>query len=189
MRDECVRRLSEKLDLREERVRNFRQISSPTTRPVATPQLDEDRREEFLLALMLQYPDKIQTIAKVGVIEDFESNLLKQIARVIVETFLKEGTSGLTWLLDKLGEDQRPLVASLSVRGENVGDVTDSVRDCICQIKRNKMRKMQLQLTHKIKKAQEEQDDVEIRELHRQKIQLIHQQKNLVSTISSLLNV
>lgn len=189
IQDEYILRLSEKLGVREDRIRNFSTLSPQPKPDTASSQMDENRREEFLLTLMLQQTETIPTVSRVQVIDDFDNPLFREIGSVIIETFQNEGKLHLASLIDKFEEEQKHFITALSLKEENFGSIAGSLKDCICQIKRNRIRKMQLSLTQKIKKAQEGHDEVEIRDLHRKKIQLLLQEKNLPNTISSLLNL
>jgi len=189
IRDEYIRRLSEKLEVKEDRIRTFGKFPMGSKQKKLLPQIDENRRERFLLTLMLQKPEIIPVVDKAQVMEDVGNPFLKEIGGVIIETFRKEGELELTNLIDRLGEEQRNIVTELSLKEENFGGTTDSLKDCICQIKRNKIRMLQVHLTQKIREAQEGRDEAEIRELHRRKIQLILQERNLNNKVETLLNL
>ena len=189
VQDEYIRRLSEKLEVREDRIRTFRKVSYPAKPKDLPSEVDGHRPEKFLLTLMLQKPEVILAVDKARVIEDFESPFFKEIGKVVIESFRKEGKLDLINLIDKLGEEQRNFATALSFKEENFGSLIDGLKDCIHQIKRNKIRKMQANLTKKIKKAQKNRDEAEVRDLHKQKIQLILQEKDLNNNILSLLNL
>ena len=95
----------------------------------------------------------------------------------------------ITTLIDQLGEEKGKLTTRLSLKEENFADIAESLKDCILQIKRNKFKKMKTQLTIKIKKAQDSRDDAKIRDLNEQKVNLILQEKNLPTTLGTLLNL
>jgi hypothetical protein len=122
-------------------------------------------------------------------VEDFDSHLLQEIAKTVILLYHKEGEVELTTLIDQLGEEKRKLTMRLSLKEENFADITESLKDCVLQIKRNKFKKMKTQLTIKIKKAQESLDDSKVRDLNEQKVKLILQEKNLPATIGALLNL
>jgi len=121
--------------------------------------------------------------------DDFGNPLYKDIGKVILETYRKTGKVDLIDLVDSLGEREQSVVAELSLKEESFGNLLESLKDCIRQIKKNRIRRMQASLTRKIKEAQESRDEGEIRDLHKRKIELILQEKNLNSNIGSLLTL
>jgi len=189
IQDEYIRKLSERLGVREDRIRSLglspvfhhaKELSSP---------IEETRLEEFLLTLMLQKPELITAVDTVKVVEDLDSHLLQEIAKTVIALYHKEGEVEITTLIDQLGEEKGKLTTRLSLKEENFANITESLKDCILQIKRNKFKKMKTQLTIKIKKAQDSRDDAKIRELNEQKVKLILQEKNLPTTLGTLLNL
>jgi DNA primase len=190
IQDEYIRKLSERLGVREDRLRSLG--VSPVShhaKELSSPPIEETRLEEFLLTLMLQKPELIPAVDTVKVVEDFDSHLLQEIAKTVILLYHKEGEVELTTLIDQLGEEKRKLTMRLSLKEENFADITESLKDCVLQIKRNKFKKMKTQLTIKIKKAQESLDDSKVRDLNEQKVKLILQEKNLPATIGALLNL
>ncbi|MCD6353622.1 MAG: hypothetical protein J7M06_05360, partial [Proteobacteria bacterium] len=153
------------------------------------PQIEENRREEFLLTLMLQRPDTIPVVDKAEAVDDFSDPNLKALASIIIKAFRRTKAMDLRSCLDDVEEEQKNFVTGLSIREEDFGDINSSLKDCICQIKRNRIKKMQVYLTQKIKKAQAERSESEIINLNKQKIELSIQEKNLNSNIGSLLNL
>jgi len=190
IQDEYIRKLSERLGVREDRIRSLG--VSPVShhaKELSSPPVEETRLEEFLLTLMLQKPELIPTVDTVKVVEDIDSHLLQEIAKTVIFLYHKDGEVELTTLIDQLGEEKGKLTMRLSLKEENFANIADSLKDCILQIKRNKFKKMKTQLTIKIKKAQDSRDEAEIRDLNEQKIKLILQEKNLPTTIGALLNL
>jgi DNA primase len=189
IQDEYIRKLSEKLGVREDRIRRLGRLSlSYHAKELSSP-VDETRREEFLLTLMLQKPELIPDVDAVEVVEDLDSHLLQEIAKTVISLYNKEGEVAITTLIDQLGEEKGKLATRLSLKEENFTNITGSLKDCILQIKKNKFKKMQAQLTAKIKKAQDVGDETKIRDLNEQKLTLILQEKNLPTTIGTLLNL
>jgi len=190
IQDEYIRKLSERLGVREDRIRSLG--VSPVShhaKELSSPPIEETRREEFLLTLMLQKPELIPAVDTVKVVEDFDSHLLQEIAKTVIFLYHKEGEVEITTLIDQLGEEKGKLTMRLSLKEENFADITDSLKDCVLQIKRNKFKKMKTQLTIKIKKAQDSRDESKIRDLNEQKVKLILQEKTLPTTIVALLNL
>jgi DNA primase len=189
VQDDCIRKLTERLEVKEDHVRSFSKPPSPSQAEEAPSHINEYRPEEFLLALMLQKSEAIEIADKARVIEDFGNPSYKDIGKVIIEAYRNTGKADLIDVVDALGERERNVAAALSLREENFGNLLESLKDCIHQIKKNRIRRMQANLTQRIKKAQESRDEVEIRDLHKRKIELILQEKNLNSNIGSLVTL
>ena len=189
VQDEYIRKLSERLGVREDRIRSLGlSPASHHAKELSSP-IDETRREEFLLTLMLQKPELILSVDAVEVVDDLDSHLLQEIAKTVIALYQKEGEVEITTLIDQLGDEKGKLATRLSLKEENFASITESLKDCILQIKRNKFKKMKAQLTLKIKKAQDSRDEAKIRDLNEQKVKLILQEKNLSTTIGTLLNL
>ena len=188
IRDEYIRKLSERLGVREDRIRGLGISPAPHIREEVFSQIDENRLEEFLLTLMLQKPELIPAIVTVKVVDDLQSPLLKEIFKKVIALFQESGTLEITNLIDHLEDEKVKLITRLGLKEENFGNATESLKDCILQIKRTKFKKIKTQLTLKIRKAQDVQDADKIRDLNNQKVQLILQEKNLPYTLGALLN-
>ena len=189
IQDEYIRKLSERLGVREDRIRSLGLSSVPHHAKELSSPIEETRLEEFLLTLMLQKPELINAVDTVKVVDDLDSHLLQEIAKTVIALYHKEGEVEITTLIDQLGEEKGKLTTRLSLKEENFANITESLKDCILQIKRNKFKKMKTQLTIKIKKAQDSRDDAKIRDLNEQKVKLILQEKNLPTTLGTLLNL
>lgn len=189
VQDEYIRKLSERLGVREDRIRSLGLSPAPHRAKELSSPIDETRREEFLLTLMLQKPELILSVDAVEVVDDLDSHLLQEIAKTVIALYQKEGEVEITTLIDQLGDEKGKLATRLSLKEENFANITESLKDCILQIKRNKFKKMKAQLTLKIKKAQDSRDEAKIRDLNEQKVKLILQEKNLPNTIGALLNL
>jgi len=189
VQDDYIRKLTERLEVKEDHIRSFSKPPSTSKYQEVPSQINEYRPEEFLLALMLQKSEAIEIADKARVIEDFGNPFYKDIGKVIIEAYRKTGKADLIDLVDSLGEKERNVAAELSLKEESFGDLLESLQDCIHQIKKNRIRRMQASLTQRIKKAQESRDEVEIRDLHKRKIELILQEKNLNNNIGSLLTL
>ncbi len=187
VKDEYIRKVAEKLEVREEHIRTFNKARSPSAQKGLLSPINERRPEEFLLSLMIHKPETIQFVDKARVIDDFNSDFLKEIGELIIRTFRAEGKLDLNDLVDKLEEEQKNFVIKLGFRKEDFGNFFDSLKDCVYTIKRNKIKKMKISLTQKIKEAQESQDEIEVRNLNQRKNELIHQEKNLYNNLMSLL--
>ena len=189
IQDEYIRKLAERLGVREDRIRSSG--PSPVSRhgkELSSP-VDETRREEFLLTLMLQKPELIPAVDTLKVVDDLDSHLLQEIAKTVIALYRKHGKVEIITLIDQLEEEKRKLTTRLSLKEENFADITESLKDCILQIKRNKFKKMKTQLTIKIKKAQDSRDEATIRNLNEKKCELLIQEKNLSAAIGTLLNL
>ncbi|MBN2467275.1 MAG: DNA primase [Deltaproteobacteria bacterium] len=189
VQDDYIRRLSEKLMVREDHIRVLKESSAPSRDGEGRHYVSDNRREEFLLTLMLHVPTVIPVVDKTQVVEDFSDPDLKEIAVIILEAFREEGTIEIKSILGRFEERLRGILIELSMKEENFGSLRTSLKDCICQIKRTSMKRLQMQLTQEIRKAQDGRDETEVRDLTRRKIQLSVQERDLNNTIGALLDL
>jgi len=191
IQDDYIRKLSEKLEVKEERIRQWEKFSLASNYQkgkVPFSQPDENRREEFLLALILQHPEFIPIVAKTKIAEDIENQFFRPIFDKIISLYHETDKFELSNLTDYLDKERSNLVARLSIKEEAFGNIAESLKDCILQIKKNKIKSLKAELTRKIKKAQDNHDVQQIQELNKQKIKILQKEKTLTSSLEAILN-
>jgi DNA primase len=92
VRDDYIRKLTERLEVKEDHIRSFSKPSSTSKYQEAPSQINEYRPEEFLLALMLQKSEAVEIADKAKVIEDFGNPFFKDIGKVVIEAYRKTGS-------------------------------------------------------------------------------------------------
>ncbi|MCX8012305.1 MAG: hypothetical protein N3A64_04055 [Desulfobacterota bacterium] len=186
VQDEYIRKLSEQLEVKEDRIRQFKPGTSALRYQNVKANLSqfvENRREEFLLTILLQHPELIPIVAQTRVIEDIENQFFRPIFEKIISIYNKHRTFELTNLTDQLDKEKSNLVTRLSIKEEAFGNLTESLKDCILQIKKTRIKKLKSELTRKIKKAQDNSDEAQVLELSQQKVKLLQKEKNLTSSL------
>ena len=182
VQSEHLRVLAERLGVREDDVRRFARGSQLSGRESSFSFPKNDRKEAFLLAMVLQRPAIIPVLNELGVFEDLNNPDLKALGKKFVEAFEDGQELDVAGMLAGLQEKQRSLVTQLSVKEQDFGDLEASLRDCVRQIKRNKIKENMVQLTQQMRKAQEQGNIDEIHELNRRQTLLIRQEKDLNSS-------
>lgn len=189
VQDDYIRRLAEKLSVREDRIRRFAKETSVLTQQQALVYPEEDRREAFLLALVLKKPDLLDALEQANVLQDLDNADLRALGNIVLREYKEHGEVEIKRFIDGLDGKQRNLITALSLKEEHFGDSNESFKDCIRQIKRRTIMKMRMQLTEQIKKAQAEHNESALRDLNRQKALLLMQEKDLNSSIGFLDNL
>lgn len=191
VQDEYIHRLADRLAVKEERIRVFKKetcrAAEKTEGPA--PEAEPHRTETFLLGLLLQKPEMIPLVQKAEILDDLEDRVVREVVRTLGALHAKTGRLELGALLDQVGESEKTLLIQLSVSDRDFGNAAESLRDCICQIKRNQFRKRKASLTRAIKQAEAGHDEVGIRDLHQKKIDLLRQEKDLSKSVGALLSV
>lgn len=191
VQDEYMHRLADRLGVKEERIRVFKKSTSRAVEKSEGPPLETEphRTELFLLSLLLHKPEMIPLIQKADIIEDLEDGVVRETLKALGAFYGKTGRLDLGTLLDQVGDAEKTLLIEISVSEQDFGNAVESLRDCICQIKRNQFKKRKAFLTRAIKQAEAGRDEVGIRELHRKKIDLLRQEKDLSKHVGALLSV
>jgi DNA primase len=191
VQDEYMRRLADRLGVREERIRSLRKetTASLARNDTLSPEKERNRTESFLLSLLLQRPEMIPFAHKAQVLDSLEDEAVRKVVGAVFGKYAEAGRLDLGALLDELGEPEKNIVIQLSVGEQDFGRISESLKDCICQIKRNQFRKLKACLTRAIKQAEAGHDEVGIRDLHQKKIDLLRQEKDLNKSVGALLSV
>lgn len=179
VQNEYIRELAERMNVREDHIRLLVENHSTgrDRRELRYP--EEDQREEFLLALVLREPRLLTAMDQSDVLKDFSNPRFRNLGAALITLFKKDGTIDLALLIDAVGQHEAALVTQLSLREDTLEDSDEGFTDCIRQIKRSRIRKLQMDLTRQIRRAEEKHDESEIRALNRKKALLIAEDKNL----------
>jgi len=179
VQDEYIRELAERLSVREDHIRQFIQNDSLSRGRKEFRYPEEDRREEFLLALVLRKPCLLTAMDQSDVLKDFINPRFRSLGAALITMYKQDGKVDVTRLIDIVGEKQGALITELTLREDTLEDSDEGFSDCIRQIKRSRIKKMKMELTKQIRKAQENHNESEIRALNRKKALLIDQERNL----------
>ena len=140
--------------------------------------------EEALVEVMLNHPNLIPMVFESGAIDDFESEELCQVARMLKRILEEKGgvsaRDALTQISDE-GLKNRISFWALSGRFKEE-DIDKTVGDCIRQVRRSRLRRDQDLITRRIKEAEEADQTGLVSKLLREKQRLIEQEKSLRAT-------
>lgn len=137
--------------------------------------------EETLVEIMLNHCNFIPTVFEGGVIEDFESEELRQIAWLLKDIFEKKGHVPTDEILSRVSqEDLKSRISFWAFsRKFKEEDLQKAVGDCIRKVKMRRLKRDRDALLPKIKEAEKTDQTERLQELLREKQHLIEQERNL----------
>ncbi len=137
--------------------------------------------EEILVEIMLNYCDFIPTIFESGVVEDFENEELRQIARLLKNAYEEKGDIPTGEIISQVsGDDLKSRVSFWAFsRKFKEEDLNKTVGDCIRKVKMSRLKRDRDLITQKIKEVEKSDETGRLEELLRQKQHLIEQERNL----------
>lgn len=195
LRDPLERRLyakslSEQLGVREEDLfsgseqrRGARQ-ESDRREAGPKPQGAFPASEEALVEVMLNHQRFIPAVFETGVIEDFESDELRQIARIVRDLFERKAGFSIGEVLNQIsGEGLKSRVSLWAVSGRfREEDLQKAVEDCIREVKVRRLKRDQDMITQKIKEVEKTDQTGLLKKLLREKQHLIDEERSLRGT-------
>ena len=164
----------------EERRVNFRSRGS-SQQTGSKPQGMFPAPEEALLEVMLNHCSFIPSVFETGVIEDFESEDLRQAARLLKESFEKKGEVRMAEVLSQVSsEDLKSRLSLWALLGRfREEDLQRAVEDCIREVKRSRLKRDRRVITQKIREAEKTDQAVRLEELLVEQQRLIEQERDL----------
>ena len=140
--------------------------------------------EKTLIAIMLNHGTTIAEVFESEVVEDFQSEELRQFAWLLKDSFEKRGHVSVGELLNELGEEQlKSQLRSWTVEDRfQVNGVQKAVDDCIRKIKLSRVRRDSELISEKIKEAEKENQLEALGKLYREKQRLIDEVRRLRGT-------
>lgn len=137
--------------------------------------------EEILVEIMLNHCEYIPTVCESGVIQDFESEDLRQVVGVLKGSFERKGDVSMGEILDQVSREDLKSQISLWAfsRKFKEEDLPKTVEDCIRKVKRSRLKRDRAVLLEKIKEAEKTDQTGRLEELLRAKQHLMEQERNL----------
>ncbi|MDI7259435.1 MAG: DNA primase [Thermodesulfobacteriota bacterium] len=172
-KDFYVRALAERLDIRESILYEMIQ-SSPgdRTRPLEnlqrkTVERNFPKAEEMVIRLMLLHPELIPAILEEGILNEFESPLLKRVGQTLESFYQEKGRLDLAEALGTFEEDLRNRLYEYAFEeGSLEGSHREKIlKDCIQKIRRKKLKKDENELLRRIKEAEKGKGERELEAL------------------------
>lgn len=161
-KDFYVRALAERLDLKESVLYEMiRSTPAERTRPAEglkkrPPEESLPKSEEIVVRLMVHHPELIPTISGEGILDEFESPLLKRLGQGLEGIFQKRGKLNLTEALGEVDEGVKERLCEYAFQESGAeGDQRERIlKDCIEKIRRRKSKKDESDLLRRIKEAE-----------------------------------
>lgn len=165
-KDFYVRALAERLDLKESVLYEMiRSTPAERTRPAEglkkrPPEESLPKSEEIVVRLMVHHPELIPTISGEGILDEFESPLLKRLGQGLEGIFQKRGKLNLTEALGEVDEGLKERLCEYAFQESGAeGDQRERIlKDCIEKIRRRKSKKDESDLLRRIKEAERQKE-------------------------------
>jgi hypothetical protein len=124
------------------------------------------RLEEMVISLMIHHPELIPTISGEGILEEFESPMLKRMTKGLESLFQKRGKLDLPEALGSLEEDLRERLCEVVFReGDPAGDPGRMLKDCFRKIREKRLQRDKKDLLKRIREAEKGKREKELEAL------------------------
>jgi hypothetical protein len=116
---------------------------------------------------MVHRPELIPKVSEMGVLNEFESPILKQMAQGLIELHEKAGGQTLAEELDRFEEDVRRHLSAFALQESGLEEGTHEkvLEDCIQKIRERRTKNIRGELLRKIKDAEKRQGKKEVEAL------------------------
>ncbi len=188
-RESYVKKLGERLALKEEII-----LDAIRTLPQRRERRREElkqaihgkmypKTEETILEIMLSFNHLIPEIAADGVLEDFENQQLKMVAKTIKEIYVEKGAVAIPDILADVEDDElRNRISKWAFldgtfEGASLGK---TLRDCFRKVKMDKLRRDEEALLSRIKEAEKEDRQDLLGELLEKRQHFLTRERNLM---------
>jgi DNA primase len=140
--------------------------------------------EEALVEVMLNHADLIPMVFERGAIDDFESEELGQVARILRLIFEEKGEVSMGDVLARISDEGlRNRISFWALSGRfKEEELEKTVGDCIRQVRRSRLRRDQDLITRRIQEAEKADQTALVSKLLREKQRLIDQERSLRTT-------
>lgn len=172
-RNVYVKALAEKIDLQESVLHDMLRTPSKEPSPREGRREKEGARgpwprsEEMIVRLMVHHPDIIPKVSSTGVLDDFESPVLKQMAERLMGLHEKGGRQTLAEGLEHFEEDVRRQLSALAIQENGLGEGPREkiLEDCIQNMRERRIKSIRGELLRRIKEAEKRQGRKELEAL------------------------
>jgi len=135
------------------------------------------KSEEMVVRLMVHWPELIPTVSEEGIVEAFDSPVLKRIAGEIEQAYGQKGKLDLSEILGSLPEDLQRELSRIAFheKGVDEGPREKMLQDCIQKIHEKRLRSENRELLKKMREAEKGELDKEVEALsleHRRRTQM-----------------
>ncbi len=139
--------------------------------------------EEVLLSLMIERPEFIPKVEGEGIVEEFSTPHLQEVASWLLEAYRVQGKvpAELTEVLEERGLSDR-VFGTAFLWGEK--EMEKAFQDCLCRIRLRRLREERRQVSEQIKKAEAEGDHGLMEALLMRKQLLVRQEEELKKRMS-----
>jgi DNA primase len=189
VRESYVKKLGERLALKEEVI-----LDAVKTLPQRRERRREElkqaihkkmypKTEETILEIMLRFNHLIPEIADDGVLEDFENQQLKMVAKTLKEIYVKKGDVVIPDILASVEDDElgNRISRWAFLDGTFEGAPLDkTLRDCIRKVKMDKLKRDEEALLSRIKEVEKEDRQDLLGELLAKRQHLLTRERNLI---------
>lgn len=189
VRESYVKKLGERLVLKEEMILDLMR---------SLPQRGERRREELkqvihkkmypkteetILEIMLRFNHLIPEIAEDGVLEDFENQQLKMVAKTLKEIYFEKGVLVIPDIIASVEEDELRNKISKWAFLDGIfeeASLEKTLKDCFRKVKMGKLKRDEQALLSRIKEIEKEDRQDLLGELLAKRQHLLAKERNLI---------
>ncbi len=189
-RDFYVKALADRLDIGESRLHEMLHPAQGE-RPKGEGSLKREvlgkgfqKSEEMIVRLMVHSPDLIRTVSQEGIVELFESPILKRIAGELEEVYEKKGKLDVRDPLGSMPEDLQPELSRIAFQEKGLEESPREkmLQDCIQKIRQRRLKKDKTELLKKMRESEREERGKGMETLLAERQKLIRMEKELCKT-------
>jgi len=141
------------------------------------------KTEETILQIMLHFNHLVPEIAEDGVLEDFENQKLKLIAKTLKEIYFEKGALVISDILAYVEDEElRNKISEWAFLDETYGadSLEKTLRDCFRKIKMGKLKRDEEALLRRIKEVEKEDQQDLLGELLAKRQHLLARERDLI---------
>ena len=186
-RNVYIKALAERVGLQESVLHDMLRAPSKGTSPREERREREETRgswprsEEMIVRLMVHRPEIIPKVSEAGVLEEFESPVLKQMAEGLIGLHEKGEGQTLAEGLDHFEEDVRRQLSAFAIQESGLEEGTHEkvLEDCIQKIRERRAKNIRGELLRRIKDAEKRQGKKELDALLLERQELARRESGL----------
>jgi DNA primase len=139
------------------------------------------KSEEIMVRMMVHSPELIPTILEEGVLEEFESPILKKMAEDLEDLYRKRGRLDLAEALGSFADDLKRKLGEFAFQESGLEGVSQEkmLRDCIHKIRKRKLEREKSDLLKRIKEAEKQKGEKGLEALLLKRQELARKERNL----------
>ena len=186
-RDFYTRALAERLDVKESFL--YEMLPSSLKGPSkeggdskeSLPERTFPKSEEMVIRLMVHRPDVIPVLSKESILKEFESPVLKEIAKALEDLYQRRGRLDLAEALAGFEEALKVRLCEFAFQesGLETGDAGKILQDCIQKIRGARIKREKDEVLRRIKEAEKQQEERGLVPLLKEHQELANREKRL----------